>query len=227
MSSSKLKYLIIIVWLLILLIGPITLLRSIEPEITFNDPELVINFFQRLLGMMAFSLLFVQLILGNNLNYLVRYLGPKALKYHIIEGLIAYILIVVHPLLYVVFTYQTLGVITLFILPNLNINSPRYELYLTYGRIAFLLLSVSVFAAIFRRNPRLRVHWRKFHILNYFAFYFVAIHAINVGSDTHAFPFNLFYWFSLLIVSWLVFKRFFLPYLKTFQSVKEDSKLPN
>ena len=210
------KGFIILSWLLIILVGPITLLVNTDIASLLASPLGTINFFQRLTGMLGFSFLFVQLLLGSYMNFWQRYLGAKTFRYHVIEGLVSYGLFLGHPLLYVVFTYQLVGKLTTFILPNLDINTPVYELYLTYGRIGFLLLTIGVTAGLLRNKPFLRAHWRKFHILNYFAFFFVAVHAWNVGTDARAFPFSFLYWIAIVVITATVFRRFVYPRFKDF-----------
>ncbi|MBI2103745.1 hypothetical protein HYT59_01935 [Candidatus Woesebacteria bacterium] len=187
----------------------------------FSNPIQLINFFQRLTGLLAFSLLFVQLLLGSYMNFWQRYLGAKTFKYHVIEGLVSYGLFLGHPLLYVVFTYRLVGKLTTFILPNLDINTPVYELYLTYGRIGFLLLTIGVVAGLLRNKPFLRAHWRKFHILNYFAFFFVAVHAYNVGTDVRTFPFSFLFWIAIVVITATVFRRFVYPRLKGYLASRQ------
>lgn len=208
------KGLVIFSWILIILVGPITLLVNNTLSDVFSDPVLLVNFFQRITGLLAFSFLFVQILLGAYMTYWQGIIGAKTFKYHVFEGVFSYLLILAHPLLYIVFTYQTLGTITTFILPNLDVNSVSYELYLTYGRIAFVLLSIGVAAGLLRNKPFLRHNWRKFHILNYFSFFFIAFHAWHVGSDVSSPPFSIFFWFALAVIAGVVFKRFLLPKLK-------------
>ncbi len=215
------KGFIILCWLLILLVGPITLFVNTTLSEVFSNPIQLINFFQRLTGLLAFSLLFVQLLLGSYMNFWQRYLGAKTFKYHVIEGLVSYGLFLGHPLLYVVFTYRLVGKLTTFILPNLDINTPVYELYLTYGRIGFLLLTIGVVAGLLRNKPFLRAHWRKFHILNYFAFFFVAVHAYNVGTDVRTFPFSFLFWIAIVVITATVFRRFVYPRLKGYLASRQ------
>ena len=215
------KSVIIFIWLLIVLVGPLTVLGSTSFSTTLSEPILLVNLFQRLTGLAAFSLLFVQILLGSYINFWQRFLGARTFKYHLFQGLISYGLLLAHPLLYVVFTYQMFGKITTFLLPNFDINPGIYELYLTYGRIAFVLLTIGVAAGYFRNKPFLRAHWRKFHILNYFSFFFIAIHAYNVGTDIAVFPFSVFYWLVVGVIGAVVVGRFVYPRFKGLLSSRQ------
>lgn len=219
------KGFIVLVWILIILVGPITLFINTDLNLTFSNSLLVINLFQRLTGMLAFSFLFVQILLGSYMNFWTKFLGALTFKYHVVEGIVGYGMFLAHPLLYVVFTYVALQKLTTFILPDLSINTANYELFLTYGRIGFILLSIGVAAALLRNNPRLRHSWRKFHILNYFSFFFVAVHAFNVGTDMNLAPFNFFFWIALLIISGVVFHRFIYPKIKPILSPSPNGQL--
>lgn len=207
MTHAQVKWLFYTVWIVVLLLGPLTVFANSGTSV-FSDPVLLVNFFQRVTGLLAFSLLFVQILLGSFNSYFVRFMGGNAIRFHIAQGIISYLLFLAHPLLYVVFTYQTLGIITTFIWPNLSMNSLTYELSLSYGRIGFLLLSLGVVAGYFRTHPFFRRNWKKLHILNYFAFFFVSYHAYKLGSDTMTPPFNLLFWGANIGVTATVFKRF-------------------
>jgi DMSO/TMAO reductase YedYZ heme-binding membrane subunit len=132
--------------------------------------------------------------------------------------------LLVHPILYAVFTYQTVNKIILFIIPRSDINPPGYEMFLTYGRIAFSLLTVGVIAGLLRNRPEIRAHWRKFHILNYFAFFFVSVHALNVGTDIKTPPFAWFFWVANFVILGVVLYRFLYPRIRSFIVERQTSR---
>ncbi|MBI3443285.1 hypothetical protein HY008_01310, partial [Candidatus Woesebacteria bacterium] len=143
-------------------------------------------------------------------------LGPWIFNFHKAEGAVAYSLIVLHPFLFVLFNFKIKGVFDPFsVYTDLCVLcSNRLEFFYTFGRIAFWLTTIAVLAAILRTQPWLRVHWRKFHILNYVVFLLVAFHSWNLGSDTHSTPFVWFFWVALLGVTAFIFYRI---YKKLFQ----------
>lgn len=117
--------------------------------------------------------------------------GGKMLQFHITQGIIAYLVIIFHPIVFVLFNANTQGwnQALLQILPQLG----QSQFYLNFGRLALILFTIGVAAGYFRRKALLTRHWRKFHILNYFAFLFALLHSSNLGSDTSFFPFNILY----------------------------------
>jgi len=89
----KLKLSLFIVWLVILLSGPLTIFKTIKDfDITQNIP-LLINILQRIVGLLVFSLLFMQIILGAFMQKWKEKLGAWVLKFHIIQGVIIYMLV--------------------------------------------------------------------------------------------------------------------------------------
>lgn len=139
--------------------------------------------FVRLTGLYGFTLLWVQIMLGAFMPYWMKTFGPKALKLHFFQGSLAYLLIFTHPLLQVVqkffFTnrWDFLGIY----LPNL---SSQREQLMTVGRVSLYLLTITVLAGKLRNQPWLKKYWRVLHSANYFIFFFVLYHSLNLGTDT-------------------------------------------
>lgn len=207
----KYKLSFFIVWFTILLSGPLALLSVIKNlDFTQYTPQLI-NVFQRITGLIAFSLLFVQIILSTFMQKWIEKLGAWIFKFHIIEGVFVYGLIIVHPLLFVLFNLKASGVIDPFyVFTDFCLLCSRpIELYYTFGRVAFWLISLAVLARILRAETWWKENWRKFQFLNYVAFFLVAGHAFFVGTDIDLVPFSYFYWFAIAtIVSTLVYKLF-------------------
>ena len=109
------------VWLLIILSGPVTVLRNILTEFP-QDYVAFINIFQRVTGLLAFSLIFVQIMLGSFMSRWVQILGARAYKVHITQGLITYGFIFIHPIFNVIITKQRVGALgsVLSLLPNFS-----------------------------------------------------------------------------------------------------------
>lgn len=213
------KTIFIIIWLILLSLGPITVIR--------NTPELSINFFQRMFGLWAFTLLFIQIILGAFMQKLTEKLGGWVFKFHITEGLFAYALVFSHPLLFAVLNYQTSGVFNPFYV-YLGFSLKDIELFYSFGRSAFWLMTLAVVAALLRTQPWLQNNWRKFHILNYFVFFAVWYHSFKVGTDIGTFPFSFFHGPSLIIVLGIVLYRLFSYFKSLFTSPsRSGSTSPN
>jgi len=83
-----------------------------------------------------------------------------------------------------------------------------------FGKTAFVLASISVFASYFRTKPFLRKNWRVFHILNYLVFILIIFHSKGLGSDIATFPFNIVYFLGIAAVSLSIARRIYLSFLK-------------
>ncbi len=196
------KPLFIIFWIIILLSGPFTVLKSIKGVDFTQNPVFLISVLQRITGLLVFSMLSVQIILGAFMKRWRNKLGPKALKFHIIQGSVAYALILIHVFLFFIFNFKMRGIIDPFYVFTdfCLLCKPKIELYYTFGRIAFWFVSLSVLAAVLRGETWWRKNWRYFHILNYIVFLLVASHTFFVSVDIKLFPFSYVFWVSLGIV---------------------------
>ena len=222
------KFLFYVIWLLILSIGPYTLIKNSSLSL-LSDKSYLINFTQRLAGLTGFTLIFMQIILGAYMTKLTEKLGSWVLKFHTTEGIFAYLFILLHPLLFVFLNFNLRGKLDPFYVFTdiCLICDTRIELFYTLGRIAFWFLTIAFLAAKFREHPILRNNWRKFHILNYFAFIFVGLHALNVGSDTKTFPFSWFFWFAFVAVNLIIIHKLVVPFFKKYLVLKKSQgKVP-
>lgn len=203
----RLKWnLFLIFWLLLLLSGPITVLKNTFPS-TLADPIVIANLFQRITGLLAFTLIFIQIVLGAFLGGWTQVIGARAYKFHIIQGLFAYGFILIHPLFENIITYQ----VSKSFVDALSVFIPRFEtqrdIYLVFGRSAFVLATISVSAAYFRTKPFFRRNWKAFHILNYLVFFLVYLHARLLGSDLQTFPFLIIFRLSPYIAALTIFYK--------------------
>jgi len=174
------------------------------------------NDIQRFLGLALFTLLFIQLISGAFMAKLTKKFGGWVFKFHIVEGVLVYCLAVLHPLVFMAFNHFTgsgWNPYAVFINVCLLCNSP-VNFYYTLGMIAFWLLTVAFFAAIFRHfNLWFKKNWRKFHVLNYLIFLIVGVHAFLLGTDFSHKPFVYFalpaYAIVVVIVIFIEFPRLY------------------
>ena len=218
------------IWFIVVLVGPYTIFTRTPLSEVISDQVLLINFFQRILGLIAFSLIFSQVILGLFMGKLTQKLGSWIYKFHITEGLFTYLFIFGHPLMFVLLNYKLKGTIDPFYVYTdiCLICKPLFEYFYTFGRVAFWFLTIGVTAAYFRTHPWLRVHWLKFHILNLFAFYLIALHSYVVGSDVKSTPFIWFYWFAISVVTGgLVYKGLSPLFLKLRKEKNSGEKTLN
>ena len=205
MNGKKLAFYLI--WLGLLSLAPITVLKNTPISLVVSTPVMLTGTIQRLVGLWAFTLLFTQIVLGSFMQKWTEKLGGWVFGFHVFEGLVAYVLIVVHPISFLFFNYflgKGFDPFNVFTQACVLCPSPT-ELYYTLGRAAFWLLTFGVLAALFRTStPFLRLHWRKFHILNYLAFLLVGLHSLGVGTDIGTFPFSFFHAPAIAIVLLIV-----------------------
>lgn len=199
----KKPYFWIILWLIILSLGPITVFKDTPWSMAIGKHSILINFFQRIVALLAFAMIFFQIVLGSFMPRFIEKFGGWVFKFHLSEGILAYALILTHPIIFLIYNYFSRHIIDPFYIFTdfcLLCREPQ-ELFYTFGRIAFWLVSIAVLAGIVRAQPWWKKHWRKFHILNYFVFFFVAIHSWFAGSDVIFPPFVYFFWVAVTLVS--------------------------
>lgn len=203
------KFIFLFIYIILLLIPGYTILKNALVFTIFEDPPEVVYLFLRLAGLYGATLLFIQVMLGAYMQKFISLFGASALKWHTRQGIITYGIILSHPLLYTVYSAQTLqnfNLISIF-WPNL---SDLNEYYISFGRLGLYLLTIGIFFGIFRSHRVFIKHWRKFHIVNYVAFAFVLFHSWNIGSDTHTPPFVFLYpVFIVGLLSALLYRRIY------------------
>lgn len=189
------KLIFFFVWILLLVLVPITILQVTPFAVATKGPAYLVNFVQRMAGLAGFTLMFTQIILGSFMTMWLEKVGSWVYKFHIINGAITYSLVFLHGILLMVFNhYIGLGwnPYLVFINVCLLCNKP-IDYYYTLGRVSFWLLTIAVLAADFRKiNPWIRANWRKFHVLNYITFLLVGAHGFLLGTDFKIQPFYSF-----------------------------------
>lgn len=208
-----LKVIFIILYIILLIIPFYTLLINPNGIGDFKTLSSKLFFFQRLFGFYALVLLFVQIIIGAFMLPLRKLYGKNLLMFHATQGIITYAVLFSHPTFYVLLNIQSFGLIKGFfaLLPNLG---TLYEYYVTFGKIAFYLFTIGVLAGLFRKKPLFSKHWRKFHILNYVAFFLALYHSWNIGSDSQTPPFSYLYPIFVIGLFVAVFYKRFWGFIK-------------
>ena len=212
------RFIFYLSWVIIVLLGPFTVFINSNLSTVFSSQLITINFFQRMTGLAAFSLLFIQVLLGNQMSVWLQTIGAKAYKFHVTQGIFAYGLILVHPLFEVLTRIKLDNLITI-LLPDLT---KEREIWIGTGKLGLLLLTVGVIAGYFRIKPIFRKHWRAFHFLNYFAFYSISIHSWFVGSDVRTPPFVWLYWVAVSSVTLLLIYKFILLSVKVLNNARDE-----
>lgn len=187
-----------IIWVILIAVAVFTLFRVTSLSFALSYPVRITNFIERGLGLIVFNLLFVQIVLGFFMGTLTRKLGQWVLKFHVINGILAYLLAFFHAFSYVLINYFSghgMDIYVAFINVCLICKEP-VNYYLTIGRVAFWILTVGVFAAVFRKhNLWFSKNWRNLHTVNYVVFVLAAAHGFLLGTDFRTMPF-----FALAIV---------------------------
>jgi len=186
----------------ILLLVPITALHTTPLALVLKNPATITNYIQRIIGLFAFTLLFVQIILGAFMDKLTKKLGGWIFKFHVVEGAAVYSLALLHPLFFMIFNhYIGIGWNPYLVFINICLLCDKpIDYYYTLGRVSFWLLTIAVLAAKFRTaTPWLKANWRKLHVINYAVFLIVGAHGFLIGQDFRAQPF-----YSYAIVAYAI-----------------------
>ena len=202
----KNKIIFCIFWIVLLFLSPITVFAA-TPISSITDRTMVANVAQRLIGLWAYTLLFVQIILGTFMTRWIEKFGAWVFKFHVFEGLLIYALIFLHPLTFTFFYYFIgKGFDPFYTFVDVCVICKKdLEFSYNFGRISFWLITVAVLTGLFRAaTPFLRMHWHKFHILNYVAFFTVYYHSLRLGSDVGTFPFSVIHTPAALIILGIV-----------------------
>lgn len=188
------KLCLFLFWLVTLTMGPYIVFSNSNLELILSNRAILINTIQRATGLTAFGLLTFQIFLSSN---------TKFIKYHMLNGILAYTFVFIHPILMIVSRYFLYRKIDPFYVYTdvCVLCDGIYEYYVNFGRIAFYLTTTAVIAVKYKNmSSWLKIHWRKLHVLNYLAFYAVSIHAYSLGSDSSTKLFIYFFWFCQIVV---------------------------
>jgi len=194
-------------WLILLVLAPLSALSVTPWAFVQDDPGRIINLAQRLIGLWVYILLFIQIILGTFMPRLIKKYGAWIFKFHIFEGVLIFLLIILHPLAFTVFNYLAgKGFDPLYAYIDVCVLCDGItEFFYNFGRIGFWLVTVGVVSGLFRAaTPFMRLHWRKFHIVNYVAFFFIWFHSLKLGLDIGTPPFSFFHGPAVIVISAIV-----------------------
>lgn len=187
--------------------APITVFSVTPWTIVKDNPATIANLIQRLIGLWAYTLLFIQVILGAFMTKWIDKFGAWIFKFHVFEGILIWTLIFLHPLAFTFFYYFIgKGFDPFYAFVDVCIICKKdLEYSYNFGRIAFWFLTAGVLAGLFRAaTPFMRQYWQRIHYLNYAAFFAVYYHSLRVGSDVGTFPFSIIHTPALLIVLGIV-----------------------
>ena len=190
-------------WFFLLSLAPITVFSVTPWSLVKDNPSAIANLVKRLIGLWAYTLLFIQIVIGAFMTKWIEKFGAWVFNFHVFEGKLIYALIILHPLAFTFFYYFLgKGFDPFYSFVDVCILCKKsLEYYYNFGRISFWFLTIGVSAALFRATtPFLRAHWHKFHILNYAAFILIFVHSLMLGSDVGTAPFSFIHFPAALIV---------------------------
>lgn len=198
MTFRQNRFIFYLILILILLSGPVTVINNSNISgVQLGSVEFY-NILQRMLGLIAFSLVTIQIASGAVMKKIwVQVLGAQGFRLHIILGISTLAAVLLHPLMYLFMGYK-LGILSDLLLPDL---SDRNAIFESFGRLALALLLVTITAGYFRTKPIFRRIWRKIHVINYLIYVFIVLHASGIGTDFTTFPFVIVYVFSIPLVA--------------------------
>lgn len=189
------KVLLILVGVAFLSLGFLTVNHITPISPALGNPIYLSNFIQRVLGLSAFTMLFVVTILGVFLDKISKKLGGWIFNFYIYTSVFAYILVLLHPIMYLSTAYFAVGKFdpyAAFVNVCLLCRTPG-DFYLTLGRVSFWFVSIAVFALVFRNTfSWLKTKWKNTRVLNSVAFLLAGTHGFLLGVDFKEMPFYAF-----------------------------------
>lgn len=168
-----------------------------------------------LVGLLAFSFLSIQFLIGSN-RRLLQKIFPGIVKFHRYHGLMVFVLATLHPLMLL----SGLGIATYI---DTYLKTSRLPFALL-GVSAWTLLCVTVITALGAwKLQKFQGVWRKIHILNYLVFILVWFHSWFLGSDvqTSMLKYVWLLYGALAVIS--ILARLKLSYKKSQQATVADN----
>lgn len=163
----------------------------------------------QLLGLTAFTLITIQIVLGAGMNLWERLYGPRFWIFHRYEGIFALLLALSHPFVLGRSLSLQGSSISEFLGGHPQIN------FILLGELGLFLLLVTVstaYLALVFKQPSLKAVWHKLHLANYLIFALIWIHSWNVGSDPRTGILPIIYWlFAGLVVISFLYRRVLRP----------------
>lgn len=147
-----------------------------------------------LVGLMAFTLVWLQVMMGSTMDVLRKWF-PKLVQFHRRQGIVALVFALTHPTMILVgygpAMYYSYGFV-----------APHLKLFVWLGYLQLFLLVVTAGSALLLRWKWFRTRWRRLHYLNYAVFVSVWVHSWFLGSDIQGASLrSLWYFFGVSAVT--------------------------
>lgn len=181
-----------------LLLTPVaTFVWKTDPAVYFVDREFPAGqsayVMMRPAGLLAFVLLWIQVVLGSHGPAVSRFLGLRTLvPLHRSLGATTLLFLLLHPILFAWAAKLRTGkplLATFFPDPTEN----YWQQMLFFGAVALGLLLLGILASTVGRRFLGRA-WRGVHAVNYAGFLLSFFHCISIGSETRVQPVFVLYW---------------------------------
>ncbi len=174
---QRLKYPLIALYLVLLGLPINIFLRSRWSFLWSLDPKTFAKIIFPVFGLIAFSLVSFQVIIGPNIKILKR-IFPKIYTFHRLEGLFALLFAVIHPLI-ILLVYGVANELW-----QHQFVAPSLRGYIWFGEAALALMLVTVTTAFGAwKLSKFNISWRWLHYLNYAVFISAWAHSWFIGSD--------------------------------------------
>jgi glycine/D-amino acid oxidase-like deaminating enzyme/nitrite reductase/ring-hydroxylating ferredoxin subunit len=128
-----------------------------------------------LVGLYAFTLLWVQVMLGSSM-VLFRKVYSWIEKFHHVEGVFVLLFALLHPSL-LFLGYGPAGYF------SYSFIIPEQKLFVYLGQVQLFLMMLTVATALLRKSRWLKKKWHYIHFLNYVVFISAWTHSWFLGSD--------------------------------------------
>lgn len=133
-----------------------------------------------LVGLYAFTLVWLQLMIGANMD-LLRRVYSWIESWHRKEGVFVFLFAWTHPILLLIGVGPTVYLARTFVTPQL-------VPFVWLGYFQLTLINLTVITALLRKKTWLKRHWHTIHYLNYITFTSIWIHSWFIGSDVQYSP---------------------------------------
>jgi Kef-type K+ transport system membrane component KefB len=151
--------------LLITAFAAMVLLPPVIVSISGSASEVPLFTALRILGLEAFTLIFVNIVTGALSRWFYRLFKPRNFqRFHIACGSLGFLMALAHGIIVVWKRYWS-----------------GYNAIWVVGPVALVLLAVTVFVALDRK--RLKHVWRRIHQINYLIFMGVFAKTVVIGTD--------------------------------------------
>ncbi|MBI4090210.1 MAG: Rieske 2Fe-2S domain-containing protein, partial [Candidatus Kerfeldbacteria bacterium] len=139
-------------------------------------------------GLYAFTLLWLQFVIGAARSVLRTVVHPAIITWHRRQGILIFLLAWLHP------TLRFFGVGLDQYFKSWGVD-PSLVPYLWLGYLQLFLLTLTASTALLRKLPWLKTRWHTIHYLNYAVFVMVWIHGWFLGSDVRTTNLRYLWWF--------------------------------